>query len=350
VAVFLTLSTAYVVEFLKSIPPWFMSWWDPDRSHPERQPLVPIRPEGENAESGEVSNQQNDEATRGYGTQQDGEAHLDESTRRAKATQRQRQESPFAIWYRSRSGRETVDNLFKDAFQKSSSLSGPSAAATVLILTVTLGAVVALIIASVFSAKIAPDGAAISSSTHCGLWEFDDGAGDEAAARAYLHDYEKEARAGDYAQNCYGSQDPTDSMRCNFLYYPKIEFSNKSLDTCPFKSFDLCAGGKYSAVTFDTGLIDASQIGINFKITHKFRRKTTCSPLNIDSPYVRNESSHNSNDTNYYYYYGSIKDDIIDQPRSTNYTYRTSGNPFDWYAPGYSVRYGSRYTAPLAGN
>jgi hypothetical protein len=189
----------------------------------------------------------------------------------------------------------------------------------------------------IFSAKVATDRAALSSSTHCGIWTLDENAGDEDAARADLSDHQKEKRAGEYARHCYGSSIAVDSNRCDFFYRQDIPFTNKSGHPCPF-SPNLCLYGLYSAVSFDTGLVDASSIGINYKTTHKFRRNTTCSPLNMDYPYVRNETSLDSDETSYYYYYGSIFDDTSLPPMTRNYTYKTSGNPFNWLAPVYSVK------------
>ena len=229
-------------------------------------------------------------------------------------------------------------NFLQDALKRGADFSGSHATIMVIIGTALLAAFVAQTVANVFSADIATGRAALSSSTKCGIWAFDTDAGDEAASRADLRDYQKEARAGEYARSCYDSSNVTNSMRCDFFYYPSIAFTSKSLDKCPFESYDVCLGGLYSAVTFDTGLVDASQIGINFETTHKFRRKTTCSPLNMNYSYVRNKTSHDSSEVTYYYYYGSTYDDTTEPPTSKDYTYKTSGNPFDWLAPVYSIK------------
>jgi hypothetical protein len=99
---------------------------------------------------------------------------------------------------------------------------------------------------------------------------------------------------------------------------------------CPFEPFGLCRGGLCSAVTFDTGLVDANIIGVNSETAHKFRRQTTCSPLNMDYPYV-NKSSRGPNDTTYEDLYGSIYDEEGNKAKTQ--TYETSGNPFSWLAP-----------------
>jgi hypothetical protein len=335
VAVGLTLSGSYVFEILKSFPLWLITWWDQGTKHPENQPLLSVRQHSENAQG--ADSEQDGEAPQGNGAQGDVEAPQDGDIHRVEDAQHRDEESPLDILKRSQSGRETIGNFIKYALQKGAGFSGSHALLMIMIGTIILAGFVAQTIANVFSADVATDRAAISSSTNCGIWAFDENAGDEAAARADLRDYQKEARAGEYARNCYDSQNATDSIRCDFFYHSSIAFTSKSLDKCPFGSYELCLGGLYSAVTFDTGLVDASQIGINFESTHKFRRKTTCSPLNMDYSYVRNESSRNSDDATYYYYYGSIYDDTTVPPTTTNYTYKTSGHPFDWLAPVYSV-------------
>lgn len=201
----------------------------------------------------------------------------------------------------------------------------------VVITTILFGLFVAYTVAGIFSAKIASDKAALSSSTSCGIWTFNTKAGDEVSYRNDLNNHQKETRASQYARNCYNSPDPNDSLGCNFFYNQSIAFTTKSHQTCPFESPELCLNGLYSATTFDTGYVDASVIGINSPATHKFRRKTSCSPLTMTYPYVRRESSKNSNDTSYRYYYGPTD--------NTEFTFKTSGNHFEWLVPVYSVKY-----------
>lgn len=232
-------------------------------------------------------------------------------------------------------GREMTSGLLKYLLQESVNVSIPRVTLIIVIISAVFVSFGAQVIAGAFSADIATSRAARSSSTSCGIWEFDDeNAGDEAAARSDIYNYQKEARTGDYAQNCYNSLTATDSTRCDFFYNSSIGFTSKSFDSCPFKSQDLCRGGLYSAATFDTGLIDAGNIGVNSKITHKFRRRTTCSPLNMDEPYVRKSLP---NDTTYRYHYGSINDE--NGTPTKNHTYETSGTPFKWLAPVYSLMY-----------
>jgi len=198
----------------------------------------------------------------------------------------------------------------------------------IVITTVLFGLFVAQSVAGVFSAKIASDKSGLSSSTYCGIWQFDPKAGGEAVDRADMKNYYEEARASQYARNCYGSPDPTSTLSCRVFYNQSIAFSTSTRQKCPFSSVELCLGGLHSATTFDTGLVDASVIGINAAQTHKFRRITTCSPLNMSEPYIR-KGSRDANDTVYRYYYGAKE--------NTDYTFRTSGHPFEWLVPVYSV-------------
>ncbi len=200
----------------------------------------------------------------------------------------------------------------------------------IVITTVVFSVFVAQAIAGVFSAKIASDKAGLSSSQHCGIWQFDENAGGEAADRDDRYNYQKEARASQYARTCYNSLDPTDPFSCRVFYNQSIAYTTKTHQLCPFASSELCLDGLYSAVSFDTGYVDASVIGINSPKTHKFRRATSCSPLNMSEPYVL-RSSQGTNGTAYYYHYGP-KD-------TTNYTFITSGEPFEWLVPVYSVKW-----------
>ena len=185
----------------------------------------------------------------------------------------------------------------------------------------------ALAIANISSARIASDRVGLSSSQHCGLWEFDTGQGDEPARRDDRHNYQKEAQASQYARACYIAPDLPSTLSCGFFYNQSIAFGTKIGERCPFESQELCFDGLYSAITFDTGPVDASIIGINAPLMHKFRRKTTCSPLNMSEPYITR-----SDRPTYLYNYGPKNHG------STNHTFQTHGHPFDWLVPVYSVK------------
>ena len=228
----------------------------------------------------------------------------------------------------SRDSREAASNLIRDSLDVLKKQTRSPNILVVVLLTIFFGLFVTSVVASTFSAKIASDRVGLASSQHCGIWQFDDKAGDEAADRDDLYNYQKEARASQYARTCYNAPNPDDPFSCRIFYNQSIEFDTKTDQPCPFASSELCSGGLYSAVSFDTGLIDASVIGINAPVTHKFRRTTSCSPLNMSKPYI--VSSEGTNNTDYHYYYGS-KDDI-------EYTFNTSGRPFEWLVPVYSVK------------
>ena len=228
----------------------------------------------------------------------------------------------------SRDSREVAWNLTRYILDRLKEQTESPAILLVVVMTIFFGIFVAQVVASTFSAKIASDRVGLASSQHCGIWQFNDTAGQEAAYRDDLDNYQKEARASQYARTCYNAPNPDDPFSCRIFYNQSIVFDTKTDQTCPFASFELCSGGLYSAVSFDTGLIDASVIGINAPVTHKFRRTTSCSPLNMSKPYI--VSSEGTNNTDYHYYYGP-KDDI-------KYTFSTSGRPFEWLVPVYSVK------------
>jgi hypothetical protein len=83
---------------------------------------------------------------------------------------------------------------------------------------VILGSFVAWVIGSLFSAGISDNRAARWDSKYCGVWKFNSSAaGVDAATRHDIYDRQKEARAGEYAQNCYGDGDILKSGRCNLF-------------------------------------------------------------------------------------------------------------------------------------
>ena len=230
---------------------------------------------------------------------------------------------------KSSDSRDFVWKVIKSLLHRGAKEVRAPSAITIVLLTVLFGLFVAQAIAGVFSAKIASDKAGLSSSQYCGIWQFNEDAGGELADRDDWYNYQKEARASQYARTCYNSQDPTEPFSCRIFYNQSIAYTTKTHQSCPFASSELCHDGLYSAVSFDTGYVDASVIGINSAKTPKFRRTTSCSPLNMSEPYVLRSSS-GTNSTAYEYYYGT-KD-------NTNYTFNTSGQPFEWLVPVYSVK------------
>lgn len=241
----------------------------------------------------------------------------------------------ITILRESKSNREVLERFGRWVLHIGAQQWNSPAAYLIAIVTALFGLFVALTVANIFSAKIKSDKVGLSDSVQCGIWEPDPTAGREALDREDLKRYTDEAQASQYARNCYDSPEPTRTLSCGYFYNQSITFTTKTDVKCPFASHELCLGGLYSAVTFDTGLIEASVLGINTANPHKFRRTTTCTPGNMSERYIRT-SSRSEDDISFYYYYGPLKDEIEDYYR--NYTFSSSGNSFDWIVPGYSVR------------
>lgn len=125
-------------------------------------------------------------------------------------TQSQCNDDAVYILQGASGSRETVWRYVKAIVRSSKrQIRSPSTTA-IVITTVLFGLFVAHSVAGVFSAKIASDKSGLSSSKYCGIWEFDSNTGGEAAGRTDLKKkIHEEARAGQYARNCYGSPDPT---------------------------------------------------------------------------------------------------------------------------------------------
>lgn len=189
------------------------------------------------------------------------------------------------------------------------------------------------VIGGIFAAEVMTDGTALWSSQHCGVWAFDsDNSGDSAATRQDVLDREKESRAGDYAKSCYDTPHVLQSMSCTFFHQPNISFSSSYTYVCPFEDPGLCVKGA-PAVTFDTGLVEASRIGINAppEDTYKFRRSSTCAPLSVDFPYVKSKDMNGT--TAFDYYYGQISDGVYGRES----TFSSVGSPFNVRLPSYDV-------------
>lgn len=357
VAVCLTLISPYVFKILKSFLIWIfavISWlateWSsaqvtepsllPTSSRSDAPLLEEQTPDywTTHPERSEIQDSQNSNVG-GLSTSEDPssnhEGNVNPSTQPQTIDVETRTQSmrgsaaPMNVLVHAESSRETVWEFFKYILHGGAKQVESPSVIMVVLSTVLSSLFVAQAIAGVFSAKIASDRIGLSSSNHCGIWEFDDNAGAEAGDRDDLNHYQKEARASQYARNCYNSPDSTSTLSCKIFYNQSIAFTTKTHQPCPFASSELCLDGLYSAVTFDTGLVDASTIGINSLLTHKFRRTTTCSPMNMSEPYVKGPPQ-GANDTTYRYYYGP-KDDA-------DYTFKTSGHPFGWLVPVYSVK------------
>ena len=201
---------------------------------------------------------------------------------------------------------------------------------TMVLLAVFLG----WISVGITSAVIASDGVGLLSSSHCGVFQYDDRGREDAGYIDDLHNRGKEERSAQYAQQCYGSLDAANAFTCKVFNRREIKFKTKSGQPCPFVDDSIC----YSlnpAVTFDTGIVNAEALGINAPNLPKWRRKTTCSPLNMSTDYITSDGADPSNRT-YYYKYGDVE---INGRGYQKYTTSTSGRPYDWIVPVYHVEY-----------
>jgi len=285
----------------------------PDHQRPDKNSATHTSQEQSSHQNGDI-----DSPTRSQTVSSESQTHLEDSAR-----------GPVRILARGRDSREIVWDFVKSLLHKGKKESEDPSIAMIVISTILFGLFVAQATAGVFSAKIASDRIGLSSSDHCGIWQFDDDAGEEAADRDDFKNPEKEARASQYAHDCYALPTSHNTPPCQIFYNQSIAFTTETKQRCPFFSQELCLDGLYSAVTFDTGIVDASTIGVNFPVAHKFRRISTCAPVTMSHPFIEGPLNGTSNDT-YEYYYGH-KD-------NADYTFRTSGRPFEWLAPDYLVK------------
>ncbi|KAF1962029.1 hypothetical protein CC80DRAFT_488398 [Byssothecium circinans] len=239
-------------------------------------------------------------------------------------TSKRKDAQPLAIILKEKSG---VRDLFAESLtSKTLDLADKG---WLLLFTLLISALASsMIVGGYFSTRVKLDGPARIASERCGLWVFDGEKRSDAATRAGLLDLEKEERAAQFAEDCYGKSSSI-ARRCNVLYRPKLPVRPvKYTNDCPFQN-KICRQNQ--TVTFSTPLIDASDIGIHSPMTPKFRRSTTCTPLSMEYPYIQNFTEHGT--TTYYYYYGEKSGE--DPP--VNYTYKTIGDPWDRLAPVYDV-------------
>jgi hypothetical protein len=188
--------------------------------------------------------------------------------------------------------------------------------------------VAGLIVGGYFLTNVRVDGAARLASEKCGLWLFEGEKRSEAATRARMLDLEKEERAAQFAEDCYGRPSIAVS-RCKVFHQPRLPgsapiYTNK----CPFAP-EICL--RNQSVTFDTEIIDAKVLGINSPSTPKFRRSTTCTPLSMAYPFVQNSTSNGT--TTYTYHYGTK----TEGSQTVDHTYTTVGDPWDRLAPIYDL-------------
>ncbi len=208
-----------------------------------------------------------------------------------------------------------------------------------VILLIFLGVFAARAFGGYYATKTGYKGSFLWHSDQCGVWRFDSSrSGDAAATRADVYNRGKEIRAAEYAKYCYDAiesnrDDVSRTMLplCHFFQEQQISYNRTFSWDSPFPSDKLLVEG-VQPVTFDTGLVDATTIGVNYKEAWKFRRRTTCTPLRADHRFVDRTVVRGTE--TYKYYYGVINDTL----GYTNYTFTSEGDPFDWLAPTYDVR------------
>ena len=146
-----------------------------------------------------------------------------------------------------------------------------------------IGLFVAQSSGSVLSARILTDKIALSISPRCPIrW-----------SRSF-----KQATL--YSNHCYHAEEGAEG--CNFFYNQSIGYIEKANETCPFRGMT-CAWGRNSAVSFDTGLVDAHILGINAPRKYQFRRKMLCAPLLPDGDFiVSGTGTENTTSNNYSLY------------------------------------------------
>ncbi|CAN9365240.1 unnamed protein product [Alternaria sp. RS040] len=198
---------------------------------------------------------------------------------------------------------------------------------------------------SILTDKMMTNRMGLLASETCGLYEYDNERwGEEQASRVDSLMAKRENRAAIYAQECYdwGNDKKGKAMTCDFFYNSTLRY-NVSPSSCPFYDNEICHAGALpgGAVTFDTGYLDSSLLGINANPTYNFRRTTTCAPLSDQPPYVQH--FYNSPvDRGYLYQYGklyNVDDKCEGTPELlTKHTMRIVGHPFEWLAPVYRLK------------
>ena len=189
------------------------------------------------------------------------------------------------------------------------------------------------------SVAIASDHVGLLATRRSGIYNYD-AAGD--ADKEYsqdLHNRDKEERVSQYAQRCYGKPDPATLLSCKEFYRRDLKYEVKREQPCPFISNDVCYKLDSPAILFDTGLVGPDALGINTAETFKWRRQTTCVPLNMSAPFITHDNQPIANRT-YFYNFGSIK---YKNGKKKDYTLNTTGDPFKQSKiPAYRVEYDIR--------
>ena len=100
-----------------------------------------------------------------------------------------------------------------------------------------------------------------------------------------------------YTKQCYHAEERAEG--CSFFYNQTIKYIEKANETCPFRG-KTCAWGRRSALSFDTGLVNAHFLGINAPQKYQFRKKLLCAPLLPDGNFIISGITNNGKTCIYY--------------------------------------------------
>lgn len=212
----------------------------------------------------------------------------------------------------------------------------------VTLLAITLCASIFLVIAGAGIAVsfIVLDGNALSICPDCGMW-VSSGINNTANPMGAIMD-----AVESYYISCY-ENDPS-TQACGLFTDENLYINYTEGTECPFAG-DICALGKYSAISLDTGYLDSKVLGINSRYRPFFRRRSICAPLITDG-YNDTEFDNTTSFTSIKFYYGT-RIDIDD-----NATYSQIRSPFyeNLFSPsGYEIKTVSttlKYALPIQSN
>ena len=183
-------------------------------------------------------------------------------------------------------------------------------------------------VCSVFTAGLATNHTALSASPNCGLYLVHRSADRETAFRlAGPYNFDVQVDSAAYARDCYSDAPGPDA--CRFFTHRSIKYHVGHNVPCPFR-VDMCPGQPNSSISLDTGAVDSKVIGINAPHTYEFRRHSVCSPLNMNTTYIRH---HKTDDGLVYYYNYGVSETLVDGKE--DWSYQTRATEYMPDGPGY---------------
>lgn len=202
-------------------------------------------------------------------------------------------ERPIALPEVARPNTRTwIERVSESCSRYWQNISGNWAHLTLLVLAVGFCAVVFAAAATAATAVVylGWDNKVLPTYHNCGFWVtpnmYEEG----------LSQGKTDDRATSYHTSCYGN---TLSSDCQLFVHDRLPYSMIENDVCPFLG-DVCLLGNHTAVTFDTGFIQAKLLGINSKRQLFFRRKSTCSPV-VTNGYVKTVEEDGVSVTRFFY-------------------------------------------------